>query len=138
MKKLLLILSLFVILSCKDNSPEIAANEYVGTWKLVSFCKSNGSNPCTTTVVPLDKGVFISFTNDGKFEEFYENTKPFEYSFFGCFGRGEYEVLGTDLRIVTGCMSSIKGYRFPVVSVDSKRLVLAYYFGNSEYTFERQ
>ncbi len=143
MKNLILLLSLWGILSCKNNAIQQPsafdppANEYVGTWKLISFCKSNGTAACTSTVVPIDKGVFISLTNDKKFSEFYTNTKPNEYAFLGC-GNGGYDITGTDLRITASCMSSSTGQRFPVVSVDAKRLVLLYYFGNYEYVFEKQ
>ena len=135
MKKLILLLSLCGVLSCKENT--IPTNEFVGTWKLISFCKENGTAACKPITVPADKGVFISFDNDKKFSEFYTNTKPYEYAFLGC-GNGGYEISGSDLRITALCMSSSTGQRFPVVSVDEKRLVLLYYFGNYEYMFEKQ
>lgn len=138
MKSIILWLCLCGIFSCKNNSiSELPVNEFVGTWKLISFCKSNGTATCTPTTVPTDKGVFISFTNDKRFSEFYTNNQPFEYAFLGC-GGGEYEIAGTDLRITASCMSSSKGQRFPVVSIAAKRLVLLYYFGNNEYVFEKQ
>ena len=142
MKKLILLLSLCGILSCKNNAlqppfvSEPPANEFVGTWKLISFCKLNGKATCTPTTIPTDRGVFISFTNDKKFSEFYTNNKAFEYAFLGC-GNGGYDIVGSDLRITASCMSSSTGQRFPVVSVNSKRLVLLYSFSNDEYTFEK-
>lgn len=141
MKNLILLLLISGIFSCKNNTiiepPEPPANEFVGTWKLVSFCKLNGTAVCTPTTVPSDKGVFISFTNDKKFSEFYTNTKSFDYAFLGC-GNGGYDIVGTDLKIAASCMSSSTGQRFPVVSVDAKRLVLLYNFSYNEYVFEKQ
>jgi hypothetical protein len=138
MKKLILFLFTLGISSCKNNTIiEPPVNEFVGTWKLISFCKSSSTAACTPTIVPLDKGVFISFTNDKKFSEFYANNKPFEYAFLGC-GNGKYDISGTDLRITALCMSSFAGQKFPIVSVDSKRLVLLYYFNKDEYVFEKQ
>ena len=139
MKKIILFLFLLGVLSCKEKTVNtvVPANEFVGTWKLVSFCKSNGTSACTPTTVPADKGVFISFDNDKKFSEFYSNNKSFEYAFLGC-GNGGYEIAGSNLRITASCMSSSTGQRFPVVSVDAKRLVLLYYVGSYEYIFEKQ
>lgn len=85
MKNIILLLYVCGILSCKNNSiSEPPANEFVGTGKLISLCKSNGTATCTPTTVPVDKGVFISSTNDKKFSEFYTDNKPFEYAFLGC------------------------------------------------------
>jgi hypothetical protein len=138
MKNLILLLFISAILSCKNNTiVEPPANEFVGTWKLVSFCKSDDTAPCIPTTVPPDKGVFISFTNDKKFSEFYTNNKPFEYAFLGC-GGGGYDILGTDLRITASCMSSSTGQRFPVASVDVKRLILLHWVNKNEYIFEKQ
>lgn len=109
----------------------------VGTWKLISFCRFNGKATCMPTVVPTDRGVFISFTNDKKFSEFYTNNKSFEYAFLGC-GNGRYDLTGSDLRITASCMSSSTGQRFPVVSVSAKRLILLYPSGDDEYVFEKQ
>jgi hypothetical protein len=137
MKNLILLFIISGIFSCKSNEfSEPVANEYVGTWKLISYCQS-ATPACKPTIVPVEKGVFISFTNDLKFSEFYTNTKPIEYAFMGC-GGGSYKIEGTNLRIYASCMSSLAGRSFPVASVDSKRLVLYYSTPKEEYVFEKQ
>jgi hypothetical protein len=137
MKKLIVFLCTLGIFACKTNTiVEPPANEFVGTWKLVSYCRSS-TPTCTSIVVPTDKGVFISFANDQKFSEFYTNVKPIEHAFLGC-GGGSYKIEGSSLRITALCMSSSSGQSFPIKLVDEKRLVLSYYFGNGEYVFERQ
>jgi Lipocalin-like domain len=137
MKNVILLLLILGIFSCKSNEfSEPAANEFVGTWKLVSYCQP-ATSACKPIIVPVEKGVFISFTNDLKFNEFYTNMKPIEYAFMGC-GGGGYKIEGNDLRIYASCMSSLAGRLFPVASVDSKRLVLYYTTPKEEYVFEKQ
>ncbi len=125
----------FLFISCFScNKPP--DNELVGTWKLVSFCKPTGSTACTQLTVPTDKGVFITFANDKTFNEFYQNTKPIDYSFLGC-GGGSYEIEDQSVRIRAVCMSSLNGQLIKLISVSSTRLVLNPY-GTGEYIFEKQ
>lgn len=132
MKKLFLFFLLTGCFSCNKH-PE---NELVGTWKLISFCKPTGSTACTQGTVPTGKGVFIAFANDKTFNEFYQNTKPIDYSFLGC-GGGSYEIEDQSVRIRAVCMSSLNGQLIKLISVSSTRLVLNPY-GTGEYIFEKQ
>lgn len=134
MKNTTFFLLLIIVWACKNNEP--AVNNLVGNWKLVSYCKSTGGSSCTPVVVPADKGVFISFGNDGKFDESYFNTKPLEYGFLGC-GGGSYSIEGTDVRIIATCMSSSNGKLFPIASISSQKLTLIV-FDKYEYVFEKQ
>ncbi|MCP1385615.1 lipocalin-like domain-containing protein [Runella salmonicolor] len=132
MKKLLLFLLLTGCFCCNKN-PD---NELVGTWKLISYCKPTGSTNCTPITVPNDKGVFVTFSNDKQFNEYFQNTKPIEYAFLGC-GGGSYEIEDKNVRIRAVCMSSSNGRLIELVSLSSKRLVLNPY-GTGEYIFEKQ
>ncbi|RDB06358.1 lipocalin-like domain-containing protein [Runella aurantiaca] len=132
MKKKFLFLLLVGCFSCNKN-PD---NELVGTWKLISYCKPTGSTNCTQITIPNDKGVFVTFTNDKQFNEYFQNTKPIEYAFLGC-GGGSYEIEDKNIRIRALCMSSSNGRLIELVSLTSKRLVLNPY-GTGEYIFEKQ
>lgn len=132
MKKLIPFLLVAGCLSCNKH-PD---NELIGTWKLTSYCKPAGSTTCTPLTVPTDKGVFIAFANDKTFNEFYQNTKPIDYSFLGC-GGGSYEIEDQAVRIRAVCMSSMNGQLIKLISVSSTRLVLNPY-GIGEYIFEKQ
>ncbi|AEI50216.1 hypothetical protein [Runella slithyformis] len=132
MKKLILFLLLTGSFSCNKH-PD---NELVGTWKLISYCKPAGGIDCTQITVPNDKGVFVSFSNDKTFNEFYQNTKPIDYSFLGC-GGGSYEIEDKNVRIRAVCMSSMNGQLIKLMSVSSTRMVLNPY-GTGEYIFEKQ
>ncbi|GAB3778036.1 hypothetical protein GCM10028818_26200 [Spirosoma horti] len=112
------------------------SNELVGVWQLTTYCKPTSDSTCTTVNVPSDKGVFVSFDNTGKFNEFYENTKPVDYSFLGC-GGGSYKIEGSKVRIIAVCMSSLNGRLVQVVSNSESRLTLNP-FGTSEYIFVRR
>ncbi|WP_428658307.1 hypothetical protein [Runella sp.] len=132
-KSTVLLLLLFVsFISCNKGID----NELTGTWKLLSYCKPTGSSTCTQVTVPTDKGVFISFSTRNEFNEYYQNTKPVDYSFLGC-GGGSYEMEDKHIRIRALCMSSSNGQLFQLVSVTSQRLVLNP-FGSGEYVFEKQ
>jgi len=111
-------------------------NGLVGVWQLTNYCKPTSDSTCTTVNVPSDKGVFVSFDDTGKFNEFYENTKPVDYSFLGC-GGGNYKMEGNDVRIMALCMSSMNGRLMKLVSITDNRLVLNS-FGTSEYVFVRR
>ncbi|RYF61111.1 MAG: hypothetical protein EOO39_31780 [Cytophagaceae bacterium] len=132
MKFSLLALLVFVVACSKSDS--IPANAYVGTWRLTSYCKPTSSTACATVNVPANKGVFITFDNNGQFKETYENTIPAEYGFLS--GSGSYSIENDGIRIQTFLMSSTAGQLVKVVSVDSKRLVLSP-FTNGEYIFVR-
>jgi hypothetical protein len=124
------------LIACNRSNSVIAANDLVGTWKLLTYCKPGGTITCNQITVPSDKGVFISFTNDKKFNEYYQNTKPVDYAFLGC-GGGSYEIEDQNIRIRASCMSSSNGQLFPLVSLTTKRLVLNP-FMSGEYIFEKQ
>lgn len=136
MKHILLVFFLWTVLACQKSSDVAPANELVGTWRLTTYCKPISSPACTTVDVPSNKGVYISFDNDGKFNEFYENTRPVEHGFLGC-GGGGYKIEGNDVRIMAICMSSMSGRLIKLVSIDDKRLILSP-FETSEYTFVRK
>jgi hypothetical protein len=133
---ILLLVTLVAALSCSQSDSGLLPNGLIGTWQLISYCKPTGTSTCTPVTVPVDKGVFIRFDNTGKFDEFYENTKPVEYSFLGCFG-GTYAIEGSDIRIIAGCMSSSNGRLIPLVSINNSRLTLNP-FGSGEYIFIRR
>jgi hypothetical protein len=134
-KVVLLVISVF-LMACNRSNAVIAENDLVGTWKLISYCKPGGTITCNKVTVPSDKGVFISFTNDKKFNEYYQNTKPVDYAFLGC-GGGSYEIENQDIRIRASCMSSSNGQLFKFVSLTSKHLTLNP-FGSGDYVFEKQ
>jgi hypothetical protein len=124
------------LIACNRSNSVIAENDLVGTWKLLTYCKPGGTITCNQITVPSDKGVFVSFTNDKKFNEYYQNTKPVDYAFLGC-GGGSYEIEDQNIRIRASCMSSSNGQIFPLVSLTAKRLVLNP-FMSGEYIFEKQ
>lgn len=134
MKHTLLFLYLLSVVACSKSDNVAPANALMGTWRLSTYCKP-GTSTCTTVNVPSDKGVFVTFDYDGKFNEFYENTKPVEYSFLGC-GSGGYKIEGNNVRIMALCMSSMNGKQMPVVSINATQLVLNP-FGTGEYIFVR-
>lgn len=132
------VLFVSIVLSCftacnKENRTD---NDLIGTWKLISYCKPGGTITCNRVTVPSDKGVFISFTNNKEFREYYQNTKPIDYAFLGC-GGGSYEIETPNIRIRAICMSSSNGQLFEIVSLSSQRLVLNP-FKSGEYIFEKQ
>lgn len=115
------------------------ATDLAGNWRLLTYCKTNtqpGTTGCTAVTVPADKSVIVSFANDSRFNETYQNTFPRDYAFLGC-GGGNYEIRGKQVRIQAACMSSSNGQLFDLVSVDKTRLVInAGFLG--DYVFERQ
>lgn len=86
--------------------------------------------------MPSDKGVLIALDDAGQFNEFYENTKPIDYSFLGC-GGGSYQLEGGNLRIRAVCMSSLNGRLIKLVSLTDTRLVLSP-FTTGDYIFIRK
>lgn len=140
MKTPLAFMLLLTLLGCraKDSLQEnlIVQENFIGTWRLVQYCKPTGQKTCEQVRVPADKGVFIAFSTKNEFREIYEDTKPIEYGFLGC-GPGTYQVEDGKLRIRAACMSSLNGQLFDVVSVTQRRLILNP-FGSGEYVFEKQ
>lgn len=136
MSKVALLLVPVCLMTCNRADSIILENELVGTWKLLTYCKPGGTITCNQVTVPSDKGVFISFTNDKNFNEYYQNTKPIDYAFLGC-GGGSYEIEESNIRIRASCMSSSNGQLFKLVSITDKRLVLNP-FGSGDYIFEKQ
>ncbi|MEZ0539575.1 lipocalin family protein [Fibrella arboris] len=128
------LLALLVLLVACSKSDPTPANAFVGTWRLTTYCKPTSGTACTTVNVPTDKGVFITFDNEGQFKETYANTTPAEYGFLSA--SGSYSVEHGGIRIQTFLMSSMAGQFIKVVSVDSRRLVLTPYT-NGEYIFVR-
>ena len=111
------------------------SNELAGIWRLSSYCQPATISTCTNVDVPANKSVLIKFSNDGTFDEYYENTKPGEYAFLGC-GGGIYKKEGNNVRITAVCMSSMNGKLIPLISVSRNRLVLNP-FDTGEYIFVR-
>ena len=136
MKKVLMLTVLMGLTACNGGNSGNAENQLVGPWKLISYCKPGGTITCNQVTVPSDKGVFISFTNDKKFNEYYQNTKPVDYAFLGC-GGGSYEIEDKSIRIRALCMSSSNGQLYKLVSLTAKRLVMNP-FGSGDYVFEKQ
>ncbi|MFD2937971.1 lipocalin family protein [Spirosoma flavum] len=132
MKHTLLFLYLLSIVACSKSDNAAPTSALMGTWRLSTYCKP-GNSTCTSVDVPSDKGVFVTFGYNGEFNEFYENTKPVEYSFLGC-GSGDYKMEGKDIRIIALCMSSTNGRLMKLVSIANNRLVLNP-FGTGEYIF---
>lgn len=135
MKKLLTLVLIISLISCKDKKLEPETG-LIGKWKLVSYCSPSGVNNCSETKVPSNKGVFVSFSNSGTFDETYKNTIPVDYAFLGC-GSGSYELENGDVRIRASCMSSTNGRLIKIQSVSEKKLVLIP-FDKGEYIFERE
>lgn len=137
MRRVLIILILFGVISCRHNTDvPLSFSNLNGTWKLLSYCKPGGTITCNLVTVPADKGVFISFSKNKEFNEFYQNTKPIDYAFLGC-GGGSYELEEDHIRIRASCMSSSNGQLYKLVSLTDKRLVLNP-FMSGEYIFEKQ
>ncbi|MFN8343583.1 MAG: lipocalin family protein [Spirosomataceae bacterium] len=137
MRQIITLLAILTgITACNGDKTGMAENELIGTWKLISYCKPGGTITCNQVTVPTDKGVFISFTNDKKFNEYYQNTKPADYAFLGC-GGGGYELEEDHIRIRASCMSSSNGQLYKLVSLTAKRLVMNP-FGSGDYVFEKQ
>lgn len=136
MKYLLLPISLFLLLACSQSKNVTPANQFVGTWRLTTYCKPTSGSACTLVTIPAGKNVYIFFGNDGKFNETYENTKPVEYGFLGC-GSGDYSIEGDKVRIRALCMSSSNGKLYNIVSIGTHQLVQNP-FGTGEYVFIRQ
>ncbi|AKD57693.1 lipocalin-like domain-containing protein [Spirosoma radiotolerans] len=136
MKHVVLLLSLLLVLACSKSDDTVSPNNLIGTWRLITYCKPASSSTCMTVDVPSNKGVFITFNYAGEFNEFYENTKPVEYSFLGCFG-GNYKTEGNNIRIMAACMSSMNGKLIPLLSLTGNRLVLNPY-STGEYVFIRR
>lgn len=135
MKTLIPLALLTLLLACSKSGNLTPANQLTGSWRLTNYCKQVSTTGCTAVAVPANKGVFVYFGNDGKFNETYENTKPIEYAFLGC-GSGGYRIEGSKLRITALCMSSLSGKLMDLVSVDAHRLVLNPN-GTCEYVFVR-
>ena len=127
---------LLIALACSKSDSITPSNELVGSWRLTNYCQPTSSSACTSINVPSTKHVIVAFENDGEFNEYYENTKPNEYSFLGC-GSGSYSIEGSNIRIIAVCMSSTQGKLMQLVSVNRNQLVLNP-FGSGEYIFVRQ
>jgi hypothetical protein len=132
MKSILLLLPLWLLLSCTKNDT-VPANALVGTWQLKTYCKPQ-TNGCTMTDVPTDKTVTVLFSGNGEFRESYGNTRYEGYGFLG--GFGTYTIEGNNVRIQTALMSSLSGAVHKIVSVDANRLVLNRE-GVGDYVFVR-
>lgn len=124
------------LLACNKTNQVSFENNLTGTWKLLSYCKPGGTITCNKITIPSDKGVFISFSKNKEFNEFYQNTKPVDYAFLGC-GGGSYEIEDNNIRIRASCMSSSNGQLYKLVSLSANRLVLNP-FMSGEYIFEKQ
>ena len=135
MRLVIFLFTLFTVWACSKSDEAVPANALVGTWRLATYCKPTSGSACTSVTVPAGKNVFADFTNNGTFNERYENTKPVEYGFLGC-GGGTYQIEGDNLRITASCMSSTYGQLFPILSINPDRLTLNP-FGTGEYIFER-
>ena len=129
-------MTLSCLLACNKANQVSLDNNLTGTWKLLSYCKPGGTITCNLVTVPSDKGVFISFSKNKEFNEYYKNTKPVDYAFLGC-GGGGYELEEDHIRIRASCMSSSNGQLYKLVSLTTKRLVLNP-FGSGDYVFEKQ
>ncbi|GAB3708380.1 hypothetical protein GCM10027592_43450 [Spirosoma flavus] len=123
-------------LSCSQPENTDPANALVGTWRLINYCQPTTGSTCAQTIIPTDKGVFVTFTNQGVFNEYYENTKPVDYAFLGC-GSGDYSLEDNAVRIRAICMSSNQGRLMKIVSVNAKQLVLNP-FDTGDYVFEKK
>jgi hypothetical protein len=108
MGKVLAFIIFICLMSCNGANHVSAENGLIGTWKLISYCKPGGTITCNLVTVPTDKGVFISFSKNKEFNEYYQNTKPVDYAFLGC-GGGTYEIEDKSIRIRASCMSSSNG-----------------------------
>lgn len=126
---------LALIAACKGDKLEPESG-LMGTWKLKSYCKPEGTNTCTNITIPANKGVFIEFSVKGTFKEYYQNTIPVEHAFLGC-GNGSYEIENNDVRIKAMCMSSLAGRLIKIKSLTNKKLVIVP-FDTGEYIFERE
>ena len=129
-------MTLSCLLACNKANQVSLDNNLTGTWKLLSYCKPGGTITCNKITIPSDKGVFISFSKNKEFNEYYQNTKPVDYAFLGC-GGGSYEIEDNNIRIRASCMSSSNGQLYKLVSLSANRLVLNP-FMSGEYIFEKQ
>ncbi|GAB3987309.1 hypothetical protein GCM10028807_07040 [Spirosoma daeguense] len=137
MKYILILLFLMTGLACSPSDDAVPANnQLVGKWQLLTYCMPSTGSSCTQITVPSDKGVFITFRNDGSFTESYENTKPVDYAFLGC-GGGDYSIESNSVRIRALCMSSTYGRLMQIVSVNSTQLILNP-FGTGDYLFVKK
>ena len=125
MKTVYLTIILFIAFSCKDKKvieiEELPKNQLVGTWKLVSQCVMNGTNPCIEEILSSDKLVTISFTNDDKYLENYKNASIFKYGFLGC--GGTYSLEGKQVRIRGFCMSNSRGKLYDYTLTNDNQLI---------------
>jgi hypothetical protein len=136
MKTSITLLVFLGLLSCNQADETFPKNILIGTWQLQSYCKPSSTTNCLNVLVPTDKKVFISFSKNNTFNEWYQNTFPSDYSFFGC-GGGTYTIDGNNVRIQAACMSSMNGRLVEIVSANTQRLVLNPY-GTGEYIFKKQ
>jgi len=134
MKNLLICMLFCSLLACKDTdtTPKSAI---VGKWKLVTYCRPLEDKACNKITVPAEKYVFVEFSNNGEFNEYYKGTIPAEHAFLGC-GMGMYEIENGDVRIRAMCMSSLQGALIKIKSISATQLVMSY-LENNEYVFER-
>ena len=121
MKAIYLALISFMALSCKDKEAELPKNQLVGTWKLISQCVRNGTNTCNEEILSSDKLVTISFTNDDKYIENYQNATANKYGFLGC--GGGYSLEGKQVRIMGSCMSSLGGKVYDYTLTSNNQLI---------------
>ena len=130
-----LLLLLLCTAACQRKEAVDPANDLVGTWRLTTYCRPNATGSCDDVKVPANKHVYISFSNELKFNETYEGTIPVEYGFLGC-GGGSYWLDGDELRILASCMSSTYGrpYHFRLTN---QQLVLENLSVAGEYVFEK-
>ncbi|MBA4852480.1 hypothetical protein [Emticicia sp. BO119] len=135
MKKLLSLALISLLFACKEDRPA-PENLIVGKWKLISYCKRNGTNACTNITMPDNKCVYVEFSKKGSFEETYKGTIPVEYAFLGC-GGGGYIMENDDIRIQASCMSSSNGALITVKLLTERQLVLIP-FETGDYVFERE
>lgn len=119
MKTIYLSIILLMVFSCKDVT--LPKNQLVGTWKLISQCVKNGSNPCNEEILSSDKLVTISFTNDGRYIEAYKNAMANKYGFLGC--GGGYSLEGKQVRIQSSCSSSLGGKLYDFTLTNDNQLI---------------
>ena len=124
------------MVACKDSTIDSSKEGLTGKWKLIKYCKPTGTTTCSEVIIPANKSVFIEFTKNNKFDEYYKNTIPVEYAFLGCFN-GTYTIEDKNVRIIAGCMSSSTGKLISIVSLSKNQLILNP-FGSGEYIFEKE
>jgi hypothetical protein len=121
MKIIYLSIILLLTFSCRDKDAELPKNQLVGTWKLISQCVKNGTNPCNEEILSADKTVTITFTNDDRYLESFKNTTANKYGFLGC--GGGYSLEGKQVRIVGFCMSSLGGRLYDYTLTSDNQLI---------------